>query len=97
VPSGSVPSSSVPSSSVPSGGSTAPQTVVTVGGSVTVRSDNGVITIVSVSPAPGFAVNEQSSAGTQAEVDFRSDTHRSKLTFRLSGGVITASVDERDA
>jgi len=65
-----------------------------VGGSIVVRLSNGTLTLVSTSPAAGFAIDSSTATGNRVEVRFRSATHDSKIRIDLTGGVMVPRIDE---
>jgi hypothetical protein len=68
------------------------------GGTVTLSSANGVLTIVSVSPAPGWEVHEaEQESPHKVDVRVRNDQREVRFEATLLFGVINTSVriDER--
>lgn len=99
--SGSVPSSSVTPSSSPATTSPAtnPPTPITetfsgVGGSITVRLQNGSLTLVSYNAAAGFTADVQKASGSRVEVRFESIDQRTDIRVDIVGNGMSAQVDE---
>jgi len=102
---GSVPTSSNPSSSAPSGSpaTTTPstnapapvtQTFSGVGGSVTVRLQNGSLTLVSYNATSGFSAEVNKSGGSRVEVRFESNDQRTDIRVDIVGGNMSPQIDE---
>ena len=92
-----VPSSS-PSTSVPTP-STNPPALITetfsgIGGSITVRLQNGSLTLVSYNAASGFTADVQNSSGDRVEVRFESEGQRTDIRVDIAGGSMSPRIDE---
>lgn len=107
-PSSSTPTSSTPattptttaSSTASTSPATAPpapviQTFSGVGGSVTVRMQNGSLTLVSSSPAAGFVADVRKASGDRVEVRFESGAHRTEIRIDLVGGSMVPDIREQ--
>lgn len=57
-----------------------------VGGSVVLRFEPGVVTVVSASPAQGFTQKIEGNGTAEVEVEFRSATHRSEVKGKWENG-----------
>lgn len=57
-----------------------------VGGSVSLRFSPSGVTVVLANPNPGFDVSQQPEQGNGVKVEFRSDTHRSRVDGWWDGG-----------
>lgn len=66
-----------------------------VGGSITVRLEGGVLELVSVDPASGFVVDQTNTSPDRVEVRFRADTHESRIEVTLVDGQMVPVVEER--
>ncbi|MDP2290187.1 MAG: hypothetical protein Q8M22_03310 [Actinomycetota bacterium] len=71
------------------------QTFSGVGGSVTVRMQNGTLTLVSSSPATGFAADVRKASGDRVEVRFESAAHRTEIRIDLVGGSMVPDIREQ--
>lgn len=92
---GSSPSSDPPS---PPPTTTGAPTVTNVytgeGGSITVRLQNGSLTLVSYSATAGFSVDVQHSGGDRVEVRFESSSRQTQIRVDLQDGVMDPSIEE---
>ena len=99
VPAASAPATppSTPASSAP-GTTSAPvtQTFGGVGGSVTVRMQDGTLTLLGYQAADGFVAEVKQSSGDRVEVRFESDTHRTDARVDLSDGSMVDNFDESE-
>lgn len=100
----STPVSSTPTTTATTPASTSPtttppapvtQTFSGVGGSVTVRMQNGTLTLVSSSPAAGFAADVRKASGDRVEVRFESSAHRTEIRIDLVGGSMVPDIREQ--
>lgn len=57
-----------------------------VGGSVTLRFEPGVVTIVKAVPRSGYRLKMEGSGSNEASVEFESEEHRSKVKGWWEGG-----------
>lgn len=100
--SGSVPSSSVstpsssPATTTPATNPPAPitNTYSGVGGSITVRLQNGSLTLVSYNAAAGFTADVQKSSGSRVEVRFESNDQRTDIRVDIVGNGMSPRIDE---
>ena len=100
--SGSVPSSSVstpfssPATTTPATNPPAPitETFSGIGGSITVRLQNGSLTLVSYNAASGFTADVQKSSGDRVEVRFESEGQRTDIRVDIAGGSMSPRIDE---
>jgi cytoskeletal protein RodZ len=94
------PSPTSPPSSPATTPATAPATTATfsgVGGSITVRLQNGTLSLVGTSAAGGFSVQVNQGGGQRVEVVFRSDDHETRVRVDVSGGSMDPDIDENDS
>jgi len=68
-----------------------------VGGSITVRLQNGSLTMVSSHAANGFTVEVIQSSGNRVEVRFTSASHRTKLRVDLKNGAMYSRTPEEES
>lgn len=71
------------------------QTYNGVGGSVTVRMQNGTLTLLSSSPAGGFTADVRQTSGGRVEVRFESGTHRTEIRVDLVGNSMVPDIREQ--
>jgi hypothetical protein len=62
------------------------RTFVVAGGTVTVDIENGVLTLVSVTPNPGVEVKDQKTESDRVEVEFRGPDGDSRVRVRIDNG-----------
>jgi hypothetical protein len=78
--------------------STAPPSTTkygSIGGSITVRSAGGTLTVISIDPAAGFTQDSGATlTGDRVEVQFTNGTHTSRIRVELAGGVPQPRIDE---
>ncbi|MDO8363734.1 MAG: hypothetical protein Q7V88_12615 [Actinomycetota bacterium] len=61
-----------------------------VGGSLTVKLQNGSLSIIGgPTPAAGFTVRIDSSGGSRVEVRFQSDSHETRIRVEIANGAIS--------
>jgi len=85
-------------SATPAPTPTASQTFRLVGGSATVSCSGSHLSLVSVTPNPGFqAETDWKDENATVEIRFRSDTHDSQLDAWCSGGQVQSQVQEQSA
>jgi hypothetical protein len=72
------------------------QTFTSGGGSIIVHNDGENLNLVASNPAAGFRARENNQSGRKVEVTFKSGDHEFQITVRLSDGVMTHEVSERD-
>ncbi|MEP7200977.1 MAG: hypothetical protein ABI894_00095 [Ilumatobacteraceae bacterium] len=72
------------------------QTFSSVGGTITVRQDGDTLTVIAKSPAPGFRATESDDPGDEVDVVFKSDKHESRITVKLSHGVMKSDTNESE-
>lgn len=74
----------------------APQTATytSIGGSVTVRLQNGALSLVSATPAAGFTIDSSTSRADRVEVRFRNDDHDSRIRIDLVAGLMVDQIIE---
>ena len=90
-----------PTTSAPSPTTTAPpapattRTYTLVGGTATLRFSAEGVTVVVASPNAGYSVNVEPTHDTGVRVEFRSDTHRSRVEGWWDGGP-QDEVEEQD-
>jgi hypothetical protein len=65
-----------------------------VGGSITVRLENGSLTLVSTNASAGFGTEIQKSSGDRVEVRFESDDHRTEIRVDVVGNSMSPEIDE---
>ena len=102
VPVASTPVTTAPTSSDPA--STAPpatsapvtQSFDGVGGSVTVRLQDGTLTLLGYQAADGFGAEVKQSSGDRVEVRFESANHRTDARVDLSNGSMVQNFDESE-
>jgi hypothetical protein len=70
------------------------ETVDLVGGTVTLSYGNGEIRVVSAVPRPGFSYEAEDTVGTEIEVKFISNDHKSKLEAHLDSGELKIDKEE---
>ena len=75
---------------------TVTKTVTSVGGSITVREDGDRLTITDIQAAPGFKPDHVDHFGHVVGLIFRSSTHTTAISVRVSGNDIKADVIEKD-
>jgi hypothetical protein len=66
-------------------------------GSVTVRRDGDVLTVVSTRANPGWVVEVEVGQGREVEGDFRSGARRVKWNFELEDGAVRVRVEAEDS
>jgi hypothetical protein len=76
---------------------TATQTVNSVGGSITVREDGDRLTITDIHAAAGFKPDHIDHSGHVVGIIFRSSTHSSQISVKVSSNAITPDVVETDS
>jgi len=83
-------------SSVPTTVAAAPVTKVFSGegGSITVRLQDGALTLVTYSATGGFAVDVHDAGGDRVEVRFESASHRTRIRVDLKGGAMDPAIEE---
>lgn len=69
-------------------------TYTSVGGTVTVRLQNGALSLVSATPAAGFTIDSSTSRADRVEVRFRSDGHDSRIRIDLIAGLMVDQIIE---
>lgn len=69
-------------------------TYTSVGGSVTVRLQNGALSLVSATPAAGFTIDSSTSRADRVEVRFRSNDHDSRIRVDLIAGLMIDKITE---
>jgi hypothetical protein len=74
---------------------TSTETFTSVGGSITVHRDGDTLTLVSAVAAGGFK-SDRKDSGNRVEVTFDSNDHRSTISVRIVGGVVTKNITEKD-
>lgn len=74
----------------------APQTATytSIGGSVTVRLQNGALSLVSATPAAGFTIDSSTNRADRVEVRFRNDDHDSRIRIDLVAGLMVDQIIE---
>ena len=65
-----------------------------IGGSITVRSANGALTLVTSNPAGGFTIESSDTTTTRVEVRFTDGSHDSRIRIDLVGGAMQPRIDE---
>jgi hypothetical protein len=70
------------------------RTYSSAGGSVTVRSDGRAITLVAVTPAPGWVIDSQEASSREVQVRFRSSTSTAFINIQLEDGHLQGGHDE---
>ena len=80
----------------PSGSQSTTQTFSAVGGSITVHLEGDRLTITAITPKGGFQANEDKHSGSRVDVTFKSNDHESQISVKLSNGVMTPQVSEKD-
>lgn len=65
-----------------------------IGGTITIEYGNGEVVLISAVPKAGFATDIDSSGPSEVDVDFRSETHRSKFDAQMSSGQLVVSTEE---
>lgn len=94
---GSSPSSDPPNPPPTTAGSSPVTTVFTgEGGSITVRLQNGSLTLVSYNATAGFSVDVQHSGGDRVEVRFESPSHQTQIRVDIENGAMNPSIEEVD-
>jgi hypothetical protein len=92
------PSTPAPATSAPTATAPAPGPVTlqydSVGGSITVKLDNGALSLVSATPAGGFHIDSATDRADRVEVRFRSDTHDSRIRIDLVDGSPVPQISE---
>lgn len=66
-----------------------------IGGTITIEYGNGEVVLISAVPKAGFATEIDSSGPSEVDVDFRSETHRSKFDASMSNGELVVSTEEK--
>src|ERR1041385_7087526 len=96
---GSTPSNATVSVEPPShtGSSLQPTYRVNNAGTVTLDTSNSALSIVAVTPAPGWTVEQAESDGVNAEVKFQSDSAEVEFRANLLYGVVTTAVETDDS
>ena len=104
VPGGGGPAPSTPTTTgtaptttptTPGPGSAETETQENEGGSVTVRLDNGVLSLVAATPKTGFAIEEQEERADRVRVRFRNDEgEEHRIEFAVDGGQIVVERNE---
>lgn len=91
-------SGSGPTTSPPTTGAPSPITTVFSGegGSITVRQQNGALSLVSYTAAAGYSVDIQHSGGDRVEVRFESPSHRTRIRVDLTNGAMSPAIEETD-
>ena len=95
--SSSVAPSSSPATTTPTTNPPAPPITNTysgVGGSITVRLQNGSLTLVSYNAASGFVADVRKASGSRVEVRFESNDQRTEIRVDIVGNGMSAQVDE---
>jgi len=67
------------------------------GGSITVRLQNGTLSLVKADPSPGFEITEQRDEPDRVDVRFRSDTHSTRIRVLIADGRMSPIVEEEDS
>jgi hypothetical protein len=70
------------------------QTFTVAGGTVTVDIENGVLSLVSVTPNAGFAIDKSEARSDRVQVEFRGNNTESRVRVRIDGGRLR--VETRD-
>jgi len=91
-------SPSTSSGSTPTSGTTPASPVEqqfdSVGGSITVRLANGVLTLITSNPAGGFSIESSDTSATRVEVRFTDGNHDSRIRVDLVAGAMQPRIDE---
>jgi len=66
------------------------------GGSITVRLQDGSLTLVSHTATDGHSVEIQHSSGERVEVRFQSETHRTRIRIDLEGSSMVPRIEETE-
>ncbi len=85
-------------SSKPTSTTDAPVTTVFSGegGSITVRLEDGALSLISYSANAGYDVEIEHSGGDRVEVRFESDDHRTRIRIDLEDGAMDPSIEETE-
>ena len=67
---------------------------VSIGGSITVKLQNGALSLVSTNPTAGFEIDSSTSRADRVEVRFRSNDHDSRIRIDLVGGAMVPQIEE---
>lgn len=91
-------SGSNPTSSPPETTAVSPTTSVFSGdgGTITVRLQDGALTLVSYTTTSGFSTDIQHSSGDRVEVRFESSSHRTRIRIDLESGSMVPSIEENE-
>lgn len=65
------------------------------GGSITVRLENGALTLVGISPNGGFTAETTEAGATRVEVRFESASHESRIRVDVVDGAMSPTIEER--
>lgn len=92
-------SGSNPTSSSPTTTTAAPITTVFSGegGSITVRQQDGSLSLVSYTSVAGYTVDIQHSQGDRVEVRFESSSHRTRIRIDLENGSMSPEIEETES
>lgn len=67
-----------------------------IGGTITIEYGDGDVVLISAVPKAGFATEIDSNGPSEVDVDFRSESHRSKFDASMSSGQLVVNIDEKD-
>ena len=67
---------------------------VSIGGTITVKLQNGALSLVSSTPTAGFSIDSVTDRADRVEVRFRSDDHDSRIRIDLVGGAMVPEITE---
>jgi hypothetical protein len=87
---------STPSPTPPPTPAATTRTFSGVGGSITVRLQDGQLSLVGTAATGGFTVQVAQGSGQRVEVLFRSDDHETRIRVDVSAGAMDPDVDEND-
>lgn len=87
-----------PAPAPPTRATTSSRTFSLIGGTVSVTCTGNVISLNSATPNSGFTVEtERKDSGQQLEVEFRSETHKSKIEVGCRSGQVVAEEIREEA
>ena len=67
---------------------------VSIGGTITVKLQNGALSLVSSTPTAGFSIDSVTDRADRVEVRFRSDDHDSRIRIDLVAGLMVDQIIE---
>ncbi len=67
------------------------------GGSITVRLQDGSLTLIAYTPTGGYSVMVQHSNGDRVEVRFESSTHRTRIRIDLADNSMVPQIEETES